>query len=305
MEQLLQNLSSLIAHLSASSSPPHRALPPGVKVPTIETFDGKRAKDVRPWVTRARNILKLSGFNLDTPEAVCFVASFLSGAANSWFESEGDRAPYGEKDNAGFRTFDEFAAALIRHLGDPNPEDKARKALFNLRQTTSVKSYSDEFQRLITYLPNRDADDLRFDFINGLKPKIRELLVGKTADMSWQDVRDLAYRFDDVVMSNRFIPSAPNRLRPLDSRRDDPMDLGSAAVSSAPPRPPTPFRGRSSSRSSTSPRRPLPKLTDVERQKLRDNNGCFRCRKYNAGHFAKDCPGPSPVAARGKSPSKN
>lgn len=34
----------------------------------------------------------------------------------------------------------------------------------------------------------------------------------------------------------------------------------------------------------------LKPLTDNERQYLRKNEGCFRCRKVRAGHLAKDCP---------------
>ena len=37
------------------------------------------------------------------------------------------------------------------------------------------------------------------------------------------------------------------------------------------------------------PRGPLPKLTDIEREYLRANKGCFRCRKLNTGHMAVTC----------------
>jgi len=197
-------------------------------------------------------------------------------------------------------------------MGDPNPDDKARKALLSLRQTTSVKSYADEFQRLITYLPDRDPADLRFDFINGLKPKIRELLVGKTSELPWQDVRDLAYRYDDLVMSNRLNPAPANPPRHArDNRPSDPMELGTAAVTPR-SRPATPYRGRSTSRSvspvtsrSSSPAKPLPKLTEETREKLRRNNGCFRCQQYNAGHIARDCPGLKISSARVQPTPKN
>lgn len=38
-------------------------------------------------------------------------------------------------------------------------------------------------------------------------------------------------------------------------------------------------------------------LTARERETLRASNGCFRCRRPNAGHLARDCPG-NPVPAR-------
>ena len=42
-----------------------------------------------------------------------------------------------------------------------------------------------------------------------------------------------------------------------------------------------------SSRASTS--KPIPKLTDAERDLLRKNEGCFKCRKFFAGHIAGQC----------------
>ncbi|KAG9225881.1 hypothetical protein CCMSSC00406_0006497 [Pleurotus cornucopiae] len=47
---------------------------------------------------------------------------------------------------------------------------------------------------------------------------------------------------------------------------------------------------------STSPSRtttPMPKLTDVEHQLLQDNGGCFRCRKFWAGHIGARCTAPA------------
>ena len=279
-------------------------LPHGVKAPPIDNFDGKKVKEVRTWVSRTRRTLVMSGFALDHPDAVRYVASFLTGPAQSWFESECLRSPGHLQDTAGFYTFDQFSNALIAQIGDPHPEDKARKALCNLRQTTSVKAYADEFQRIIVLLPHRHHDDLRYDFIFGLKPKIKELLVGKVVDVTWQDMRDLAYRYDDVVMMNRSTSIAPRHTSYHDNRRDDPMELGTASASSPrrsrdiPPRgrSPSPYPRPNSSgaphRSTTPGRRPaLPKLTAELRDKLKKNNGCFRCQRMNAGHLASECPG--------------
>ena len=295
---------------------PTPQIPKAAKAPVIETYNGTSVKSLRPWLSRTRNILQMLGFDLNQPITVTYAASFLTGPAHSWFDSESMRA-ISLKESGGFATFDEFSSALSAKLGDPDPESKARDNLKHLHQTTSVKAYADEFQRIITYLPNRDAADLCYDFTQGLKYKIRELLVGHiTSDMTWHDIRDLAYKYDDAVMSRRL--ADPNRYRdprPRDSRPDDPMELGNTEIR----------RGRSPHRSDSARGRsptphsrstaPLPKLTEALRAQLRANNGCFRCRKHNAGHIARDCPGPagsshrsqSPVPARGRSqsPAKN
>lgn len=286
---------------AAATSAPFSNLPKAAKAPTIENYNGS-VKLLRPWLNRTRGILIMLGFDLNQPFTVVYAASFLTGPAQSWYNSEADRAKQ-YKESAGFATFDDFAKALSAKMGDPDPESKARDRLVNLRQTTSVKVYADEFHRIITHLPNRHPDDLCHDFKRGLKPRIRELLVGRvTSNMTWHDIRDLAYQMDDAVMSHRNGPDFP---RPTssdrrDTRTDDPMELGNISTprGRTPSRSQTPERGRrfptpgrpQASNSSTTTR--IPKLTPEIRAHLMANNGCFRCRKENAGHTAINCPGP-------------
>lgn len=52
--------------------------------------------------------------------------------------------------------------------------------------------------------------------------------------------------------------------------------------------------------SSTLPR--LPKLTIEERDFLKLHNGCYKCRRTEAGHISKDCPNPFPNPATYVSP---
>ena len=289
-----------------------RSLPKGVKPPTMDTYNGSSVKQLRPWLNRSEMILQLMGFDLNQPLCVSYAASFLTDTAHSWYSSECDRAKSLGRDfssSGGFATFHEFADALAERMGDPDPASKARDRLASLRQNTSVKQYADEFQRIVTYIPERHPNDLRHDFIKGLKYRIRELMAGHdTSKMTWHEVRDLAYKFDDAVMSTR--PRPDDRRFPRDSRANDPMQLGNTETrgrSSTPLR-----RNPSANLSSATPRDPLPPLTDALRAELRANNGCFRCRKMNAGHIASSCPGPSgiprprsqsPAPSRGRSPS--
>lgn len=46
----------------------------------------------------------------------------------------------------------------------------------------------------------------------------------------------------------------------------------------------------------------LPKLTIEERDFLKQHNGCFKCRRKDAGHISKDCPNPFPNPATYISP---
>jgi hypothetical protein len=53
------------------------------------------------------------------------------------------------------------------------------------------------------------------------------------------------------------------------------------------------------------PFKKIAKLTLEERAILRANNGCFKCRRVNAGHLAKDCPEDGPVSDVKRPPSNS
>ncbi|GAX85860.1 hypothetical protein CEUSTIGMA_g13276.t1 [Chlamydomonas eustigma] len=206
LSQLTTLLTNAVTQTAAAKTSIN-GLPSGVKVPTPEMLTGRKVKDVRTW------------------------------HCTYWYESECDRtASYGLKDSAGFATFEDFAAALIRHLGDPNPTTKARNDLFKLTQVTSVKQYADEFQRIATLLPEMNFKDLSHFFHRGLKPQIRILFINKFDDSAdWQTIRDLAYFCDDAVMTYRSSSSSFAFLSvPRQQRRDtrpyDPMDLGAISA---------------------------------------------------------------------------
>ncbi|PSR74302.1 hypothetical protein PHLCEN_2v9954 [Hermanssonia centrifuga] len=52
----------------------------------------------------------------------------------------------------------------------------------------------------------------------------------------------------------------------------------------------TPLNSGPAAGANANTRRALPKLTEGERKLLSENKGCLKCRKVNAGHFAKECP---------------
>jgi hypothetical protein len=333
LSQLTTLLNNAVTQAAAAAKASTTGLPAGVKIPNPEILTGRKSKDVRPWVSRTKDLITVMGINLEDSTSVRYAATFLSSTARSWYQSECDRSTsYGLKDTAGFSTFEEFAKALITHLGDPNPATKARNELLKLSQVTSVKQYADEFQRITTLLPDMDSKDVTYFFHRGLKPQIRNLLIHKfdAETDDWQTVRDRAYLCDDAVMTHRSSATSStyratsHHYHQRDSRPDDPMVLGAISTErhhqnyrlgsnrSATPGP--------SHRRSTTPAPPprtstagLTKLTDADREYLIKNNGCFRCRQINADHSASNCrnmqqrsvPSTSRTRASSPTPSKN
>lgn len=323
MQLLLANYAVLSSAPQPTTTPsttpqpqPERKLPPGVKPPTPSRFDGADRRKTPTWLEQTKQTLLLAGWTLTDPTSIAYTASFLTGKAHQWWDTEMRTCPddHPHKASAGFATWTDFATAALDALGEDRRQDRARERLLKLTQSSSVLSYGERFTALMNLLPNMHADDARFFYLRGLKPGILSIITGKfQVTSTWQEIHALAMSADSIRLplstSNRF--NSLSRPEPL-----DPMDIGNINTSSHP--------SASSSRTSSpaphytrdrpaTPARPR-KLTDAERERLKAKGACFRCREV--GHMADDpkCPmnalpknryqrSPGRSSTRGTSPS--
>lgn len=302
-------------HTTATPPEPERKLPPGVKPPSPSRFDGSDRQKTPSWLEQTKQTLLLAGWKLNDPNAIAYTASFLTGKAHRWWDTEMRTCPddHPHKSSAGFSTWSDFASAALDALGEDRREDRARERLLKLTQSNSVLGYGERFTALMNLLPDMHPNDARFYYLRGLKPGILSIITGKyQASSTWQEIHALAMSADSIRLpistSNRF--STFNR-----TDNNDPMDIGNINTS----HPSTPSSSRSTSparrngRPATPARRHLPKLTDAERERLKAKGGCFRCRQV--GHMVGDpkCPMaslpsknmPQRQIERSSSPSKN
>lgn len=306
---------------SATPEPqPERKLPPGVKPPTPSRFDGADRRKTPTWLEQTKQTLLLAGWTLSDPTSIAYTASFLTGKAHQWWDTEMRTCPddHPHKTSAGFATWTDFATAALDALGEDRRQDRARERLLKLTQTSSVLSYGERFTALMNLLPNMHPDDARFFYLRGLKPSILSIITGKFQPTStWQEIHALAMSADSI----RLPLSTYNRFQGLSRPEpNDPMDIGNINASShssaTSSRTSSPVPRRNRDRPATPARPRLAKLTDAERERLKAQGACFRCRKV--GHMAGDpkcsmnslpenryqrSPGRSP--ARGTSPSSS
>lgn len=289
---ILQPMLALDAVLRSDPKLPKSTLPPGTKPPPVDKLSAKKKSEIVPWITRTRSILRLSGIDLNSPDAVRYISTFLTDHARAWFEM---RTTERNDDTAGFSTFDDFAASLEHDLGDAFSEQRARQRIISIQQTRSVSAYGTEYQRLASQLPHMHFTDLRFFYLKGLKPRILELITGRYTDLdAWTDIHKIAMEFDEINRGNRIVsPSNPWPHGPT------PMDLGNINTSTYNN---THHRSRShpTKPGSSSPK--YPPLTPEERARLEANNGCVYCRQL--GHQVQDCPKKRNHEARSRSHSK-
>jgi hypothetical protein len=121
---------------AAATSAPFSNLPKAAKAPTIENYNGS-VKLLCPWLNRTRGILIMLGFDLNQPFTVVYAACFLTGPAQSWYNSEADRAkqynpPPPTAETPGLTTPWSLAifllpvAALLPALKHPNVDDASQ-----------------------------------------------------------------------------------------------------------------------------------------------------------------------------------
>lgn len=238
------------------------------------------AKEVEVLISKGRLYLDLCGISCNSEMAVMVISQYLGGSLASWFTNKTKTLG----SSGGYRSLDEFAAALRLAAGIRDPVMVAREKLANLKQTGSVSKFRTEFSKHQAFLDENSGTS--FTFWDGLKPPIRAALVGKCDVKTdhWEVIADLAERIDHELFNaarggrSSFTPAIRSSSGPA------PMDLNlvkpshpRSRSSSPASRPPTP-----------GPRPALKKLTDADREQLRKEGKCFKCRQ--PGHVAAECP---------------
>lgn len=195
--------------------------------------------------------------NLKDEHKLVYAAAFVRGAAQTWIR------------HITFASYDDFVKKLEAEF---SPVDY-RMNLFDrwecITQTTSVEKYSREFFELKMTLKLKFPEEYLIQkYIKGLKPRIKLAVVGQNP-RTLEDATQIAQRVDMLTYQKHPQHSPPSqqfhqRNAPRQQQRPihDPMDLDNIR---------------------------LQKLTSGEKERLKKEGCCFRCRQ--PGHLAKNCKG--------------
>jgi hypothetical protein len=268
---------------SSSSIPTHIAPPiapsskPFVKPSPPEAFSGNRTK-VDQFLIQLRRYLLLANLTTETnPRQVEYAAQYLTAEALVWFESV-------QKSDSPIASLSELEIRLRAHFLPYGAEKIARTKLRQLQQTHAVQAYNTLFMQTVLHVPNMHRDDQIEAYVAGLKPGIFREVVLKDLQ-SLQEVMDFAAfvearlqhrdqggfrNFRDRVGPSSF-GSRPSVSASSTSSTSTPMDLSVTE-----------------SGLEVNALGPLKKLSDAERDQLRREGKCFRCR--TRGHMSRDCP---------------
>jgi hypothetical protein len=258
----------------------------------VDLFYGDRSK-LRAYLIQLKLVFHLH--RTKYPEGstqVLFAATYLRGAAFSWFEpymtdylgnTEDDRE---EDTDTMFESLANFEAKLKQVFGVVDEERAAERQIRQLKQQGSASQYYSNFQQLASRL-NWDDHAKASAYYMGLSDAVKDKMV-PTPPTELQELIDESIKIDNRLYERR-MEKAGYYERPYQPRRDkhehwnnrnqnrgDPMDLDSMERGKKSP------RGRPRTKGGRQER-------NTERDNQRKNNLCFNCGK--SGHRAAECAG--------------
>ena len=241
---------------------------PGGRSIRFESCDGKNSETTKAWFAMSRTRLLATGIDPKTKDAVLHVASFFTGPLGRWWA-----ATIRDVDDAcgNFGSVAELEAAAMSLHYIRDPCRSAYNKLSKLKQTGSVHQFKQALEELHFHLPKRSARCKLNDFLQGLKPHVREKIVLDYPESLEVAVRR-ALELDDNARNENY----------SDNSDDDEKSRNRCAtyVSSQHAADRHDEAGAVIDGSLTSP---PPSKAELQRA-----NACFHCHRI--GHKVKQCP---------------
>jgi hypothetical protein len=207
--------------------------------------------------------------SLQEHEWVKYTAVSLDGDAKTWWRNSGLTLT---------SSWQEFRRAFIAYFTPPDTTSAARLELNKLRQgKLSVADYTTKFRRLARLIPAMDSETILFLYTHGL-----EASTSREVRLRQPGTLDEAINLATIIHSilHPIAPTVISAPPPpvVQQPSAEPMDIDNLRVLLA---------SLMNSTNVNALQRPLPKLSNTERERLRRIGACFRCRRI--GHKSTEC----------------
>jgi len=275
----------------APAAPPPAPAANDYPIEKPPTFDGKRS-EVTNFLTQLFVYFEAQRDRFPNDTARCLAASqFLRGAAYSWIQPSLTQRPLPPR----LTDLQVFMTDLRTTFGDPHELSNAALQIINLRQTSSVATYSTEFSRLASLLAWPDPPLIPI-YYQGLKDEVKDELVRVDRPEILQDFITLTLRIDQRLQERRLERQRspivrPPLIRPTQATTVPPRPLPPTARpgSGVPAITDTPLLHPNGTPMELGANRPsFRRLTPEERNYRISNRLCLYCGV--SGHMAIECP---------------
>lgn len=262
----------------------HVRMPPPA-VPQFFWGQEGKAPTVRVWQWTMDQFYK-NWPSMSEQQKLLFAIPFFRGFAANWWQQYEHMAVMGTM--PAIDRWDALKPVMLKQFTVLDEAEKARDALDALRQSSSVSVFNHRFTELMLQIPAEEKPDavMKHQYISKLKPWLQyKVRVENPATL--QLAMEAADRIDRVRTPGTNSSSSRPKSKVAgagymrqSSSSVEPMELGALSMRGAKQK-----RGKGSDS-----KPPATPLSERQKQYLRDNDGCFYCRKAHAGHMARDCP---------------
>ncbi|KAG7979636.1 hypothetical protein I3843_05G140800 [Carya illinoinensis] len=238
---------------------------PRVDTPKPKEFDGKRdAKELDNYMWHMERYFE--ALNMQDERVKVRTASlYLTNLAGTWWRRKHSEI---EKSTCSIDSWEEFKRELKRQFYPENVAIHARKRMKELKHTSSIRNYVEEFSALMLQITNMSEEDLLFNFTDGLKSWVAQ-------ELKRRGVNDISTALTVAETLEEFeYHKSDNSSRPK-SPKDDHRKGGGAKGF----KPQYKDRGDKPSTSKEG------KKDNSKDKKPKD--ACFLC---NGPHWTRDCP---------------
>ena len=205
--------------------------------------------DIERWLFRTSQYLQK--FNVDEKEWIPCATEKLEGIAAMWWE-------YTYTQGKIPANWQEFCTLIKSHFESSHAQ-LARDTFYTITQTGSIHEYTRKFREVLMACPEIHEADRTYKYIKGLNNDYRIYVqIGKPK--TFEEAACLA----ESLMIDKPRQQMFSATRSIPTPTTDAMELDHIR------------------------RQRLSKLSDSERDKLRQTGACFRCRMR--GHIARNCP---------------
>ena len=219
--------------------------------------------NVRHWCIKVHAYLNATGIQ-DENVKKSIVLQLFNETAMDWYQN-----PIECNVITAETTSTDILDGLNKFLTPISSVSLAEQEIATLVQSGTVQEYLCKFMKLCTRIPDMTNPERRRCFVRGLKPAIQREIY-KQSGLTFEQVQQIALVFDGT---RRMFPEVARHHQksenPVFAHRairnlPEPMDVTRMDVKN------------------------FPKITEAERNYLREKGGCFACRQI--GHSAKRCP---------------
>jgi hypothetical protein len=293
------------------------------KGPTPPEFHGTKTGgyEIDAWIRDMKTQFAFYGVRVfpDDAAMVRHAAMFLKGRAAEWWEAE-------DKSTGVESSWDRFTERLRERYRPMQAAVVARERLRRLKQTGTVSSYADLFQKELTPIKDMSASDQIFNFVSGLASTLVANKVREKEPKSLHEAMDIAVRAEVFLAGGRHghtgfgyggrssgsggssgaLSSAPMEISALEDAEhsggagtgadfnEEQRGANAEAALMAKVEAMVQHRLAALMQKGTGDSRndrvPGLKASDIE--KLRAEGRCFRCKQK--GHNKRDCPNGKP-----------